>query len=153
MVSSYGARRVWEYPSATNKKLKRIDISLHVLFSGTFVIAIRTVERFETFVNRVLMGDEISAIRKTFVAFLTSPGPEFFVNHFDVFYHIWLFVKSVSAHITYEGLFLAVIKNRKHYDMHKLDFKYLPKSFLYPKNSFQFWLILISYDFVCLRQN
>merc|ERR1719189_969104 len=51
------------------------DMNIHVLFSGTFVVAIRTIKRFETFVNRVLVGNEISAIRKTFVAFLASPGP------------------------------------------------------------------------------
>ena len=89
--------------SSTNK-------NLHVLFSGTFVVAIRTVKRFETFMDRILMSYEISAIRKTFVTFLASPGPEFFVDHFDVFYHVGLFVESVPAHITHKRFFLAEVE-------------------------------------------
>ena len=62
------------------------DVDVHILFSGTFVIAIRAVERLEAFVNRVFVGNQISSIGETLITFLARPGSKLLVDHFDVFY-------------------------------------------------------------------
>ena len=47
---------------------------LHVLFTGTFVVTVGAVKWFEAFMNRVLVSDQVSPIRKAFITLLTGPG-------------------------------------------------------------------------------
>lgn len=74
-----------------------LDMDVHVLFAGAFIVAIRAVKGLQAFVNRVLVGDQISTIGEAFVALFAGPGPLLLVDHLDVLDHIRFFVESVAA--------------------------------------------------------
>ena len=61
-------------------------MNIHILLSRASIITIGTVKRFESFVNGILVCDQIPPIRKTFVTLFTGPRAQLFVYHFDVFY-------------------------------------------------------------------
>lgn len=85
-----------------------LDVDVHVLFACAFVVAVGTIEWFQSLMYRIFVSDQITSVAKTFVAFLASPRPQFLMDHFDVLNHVGFLVEPVAANITDKRLFFAM---------------------------------------------